>query len=349
MKRRKYRTQEPPYSISFELTQGCSIHCPFCAMPAIQDKPGRGYKFMDKATIVKVCRDMKELRWNSRIGFAMRGEPTMHPDYVGMVAAVRECLPKAHMLMLTNASGLLRKPGPVANVQALFAAGLNTLGLDDYANVKFVSKVTEALSERAPLKNAEEHPSGFVFYDYPEDLAGNPHMRRPRDVKVLVRVRDLSEQEKDRKRGNHSRVSNHAGLAFPPDSSMHGKRCHNPFRQFVVHSDGNVPLCCNTWTSNYYIGNVLESHVGDLWQSDAFGAAREMLIMGKREAIKTCSGCNHRSYRVGLLPDSRGKGKMHRPDEQTRMDIETALSHGDHTPLVRIPWKERPNIKENAL
>src|SRR6476620_3700058 len=100
-----------------------------------------GYVFMEKSTLTKVLEEVRDLGWNCRVGFAMRGEPTMHPDYVGMIAETTRILPRAHVTMLTNAGGLLRKAGPAANVKALFDAGLAVLGLDNYEGVGLVPKV----------------------------------------------------------------------------------------------------------------------------------------------------------------------------------------------------------------
>jgi radical SAM protein with 4Fe4S-binding SPASM domain len=245
--------------------------------------------------------------------------------------------------MLTNGGGLIRKPGAVANIQALFDAGLNVLGMDHYTGIAFVPKIIaafEATGPNARLVSGQKHQMGFTFYKYPEDLAGNPHQRRPRGTRTLVQIRDIMEQAADKKIGNHGKVFNYAGLSYPPDDSMAGKRCHHPFRQIVVHHDGNVPLCCNSWNSPYNCGNVNDMPLNHIWQSNAFGAAREKLYRGERDFVP-CKGCNHRSYRVGLLPDLMGQGKVHRPDEQTARDLRQALRGGERSPVVNPPewWK----------
>jgi radical SAM protein with 4Fe4S-binding SPASM domain len=343
-KRRAYRRQEPPFNVTLELSRGCNLRCSFCAVAAIQEKQGQGYKFMSEETLTSTVRQVAELGWNCRVGFAMRGEPTMHPEYIKMIRITREHLPRAHITMLTNAGGLVRKPGPVANVTGLFEAGLSVLGLDDYEGIKFVPKTLEALAEHGPLRSGQKHDLGFQFFKYPEDLAGNPHVRRPRGSRTLIQIRDIAAQDADKKIGTHGKLFNYAGLGAAPNDSMAGKRCHHPFRQFVVHWDGNVPLCCNSWDSPYNCGNVNEQSMGDIWQSDAMGAAREMLIRGKRE-FKPCKGCDHRSYRVGLLPDLLGKGKLRAPDAQTAADLLAALKDGPRDPVVRLPWQEAEKVK----
>lgn len=344
--RRKYRRQEPPFNVTLELTKGCNLSCSFCAVSAIQEKQGRGYEFMRPETLVRVMEQIRELGWNCRVGFAMRGEPTMHPDYVGMIRITREHLPRAHVTMLTNAGGLLRKPGPVANVTALFDAGLSVLGLDHYQGIGFVPKVLDAIGEHGRLRSGAPHPLGFTFYRYPEGgPEGNPHVRRPRGSRTLVQIRDISAESADKKRGTHGKIFNYAGLGGPPDDSMAGKRCHHPFRQFVVHWDGNVPLCCNSWDSPYNCGSVLEQSMDEIWQGNALGAAREKLYRGERD-FTPCAGCNHRSYRVGLLPDALGQKTVHRPDEQTARDARAALRGGRRDEIVRLPWRDRLEQKK---
>ena len=341
--RRKYRTQEPPFNVSFELTLGCNLRCPMCAVGVVHDKPGKDYKFMELKTITRTVEQIADMKWNCRIGFAMRGEPSLHPQRNEMIAEVRKYLPKTHITMLTNGGGLLGKPGPVENVRDLFRSGLNVLGMDHYTNVKFVPKILEAFCKEYDA--GEELISGdmyhfddtqFQFFRYPQDRRGNPHVRRPRHSRTLIQIRDIMEQDKDNKTGTHSKVFNYAGLSYPPDDSMMGKRCHHPFRQMVVQWDGNVPGCCNDWRSAYNVANVHERTLDQIWQSDEFGAMREKLYHGQRD-FTPCKGCNHRSYRVGLLPDLLGKGKLRKPDEQTMKDINKVIKRGDHTPMINPP------------
>lgn len=345
---REYRTQEPPFSVTFELTEGCNLSCPMCAVQAIQEKQGKGMKYMHMTTISSAMKQIADLEWNCRIGFAMRGEPSLHPECADMVSVVRAHRPKCHITMLTNGGGLLRRPGPVENIKKLFNAGVNVLGLDDYETVNIVPKIMEDLIEQYGKMKSGDHVfygkkperDEFQYFKYPEDLDGNPHMRRPRGTRMLVQIRDIMAQAADKKIGNHGKIFNYAGLAFPPDETMAGKRCHQPFRQLAIRYDGSVAICCNDWLGTYKCGNVLTDGVAAIWQGAAMGAAREMLIKGKRE-FAPCKGCNHRSYRVGLLPDLFGKGKLRRPDEQTASDIANAISGGPYTAQVRIPWHTR--------
>ena len=207
----------------------------------------------------------------------------------------------------------------------------------------FVPKIIETLQKRhlalSQMKRWRHvRQVSRQFFKYPEDRRGNPHVRRPRNSRTLVQIRDIMAQNEENKTGTHSKVFNYAGLSYPPDDSMMGKRCHHPFRQIVVHHDGNIPLCCNSWDSPYNIANVHDVSLDEIWQSNAFGAAREKLYHGQRD-FTPCKGCNHRSYRVGLLPDLLGKGTLRKPDEQTAADIKKALKGGERSPIIhKQPW-----------
>lgn len=335
MKTRKYRLQEPPFALAIEFTEGCNLYCNFCGLQGIREKSEKNYKFMTVETARSIAKQVAELGWKSRIGFAMRGEPTMNPHAADIVRVIREHLPRATMLMLSNGGGLLRKPGPAANVQALFDAGLNILGLDDYEGVGIVPKILSTINEQGAQV-------GYEFYKYPDDPRGNPHVRTRPSVRRLVQVRDLSVTQATDKKGNHNRLSNHAGAGGELNDRMEGKRCALPFRQMAIRFDGNVPLCCNDWRGEFRTGNVITDGIEACWQSAAMGAAREYLIRGERSALRPCAGCDHRSYRVGLLPDLLGKGKLHKPDEQTARDVAAALKDGPMTKPVLRPWEKKP-------
>jgi radical SAM protein with 4Fe4S-binding SPASM domain len=335
--RRKYRRQEPPFCVTPELTEGCNLYCNFCGLQGIRTKEVKNYKFMEPATLESAMSQMAQLGWTSRIEFAMRGEPSMHPDIVGMIGIAHKHRPMCHKLVISNGGGLLRKPGPVKLIIGLFEAGLNVLALDDYSDAKYVGKILEQLSAHGPLVDGQPHPLGFTFFRYPANVQGNPHIRRPRGTRMLVVIADIA---KGTDHGNHGKLYNYAGVSFPPNEKMAGKRCHQPFRQLAIRYDGNVAVCCNDWRGVYRCGNVVTDGIETIWQGPALGAAREMLIQGKRE-FAPCKGCDHRSYRVGLLPDVLGKGKLHRPDAQTAQDIAAALADGPYTQPVLRPWEKQ--------
>ena len=328
---REYRKQESPYAAQIEFVEGCNLRCGFCGLQGIRSKEdqGKNYKSMSKETLTSVMTGMVDAGWNPRIEFAMHGEPTMHEDYIGMIRLARELAPRLQLMMTSNGGGLLQKPGPVENISRSFEAGLNILALDDYQGIGYVSKIRKALETG--------YDFSYPVYDYPADPRGNPHHRHPVSYRMLSLVQDISITEK----GTHGKFkfNNHTGCGAPPLKEPLQSRCANPFREIAFRWDGSIALCCNDWRGYYKCGNINDTLLEDIWNGPAFGAAREVLILGNRRDIDVCSRCDYHTYRNGLLPDKYGKERLDLPDDQTFADIEKACAGDPYTKPVLNPWE----------
>lgn len=319
--------QAPPFCVQVEFTEGCNLRCTFCGLNSIREPKMHNFKFMTVETAKRTATEMARLRWTSRVEFAMHGEPSMNPQMAELVAAFRTSLPRNQLMMTSNGSGFLKDT--FERVQSLFAAGLNVLALDDYENVNIVPKVVERLKEYA--KGVPP------VYFYPEDgLQHSPHRRHHHRTQMIVIIKDISKADK----GSHAVINNHAGFGAPPNDSKMGVRCAKPFRELGIRWDGRIAGCCVDWTGSYKIGDVNKTGLDTLWNSDAFTAMRKKLYRGERD-FGPCKGCDHPSYRVGLLPDQLGKKTLPKPTAEDEAIIKKALSRGTFTPLIPRPWMKK--------
>jgi hypothetical protein len=336
----KYPHQEPPNAVQIELVEGCNLRCAVCGLNGIRGK-ANDYKAMKPATLKSAIDQMVILGWNPRIEFAMHGEPSMHPDFNGMIRVAREAGPRFQIMMTSNGGGFLGKPGPAQNVRQFFEAGGNVLAFDDYENANLVPKIRKALEPVTNENGLIEFEGGpFVdVYDYPQNPKGNPHSRGHVSDSRLVFIQDLITASK----GTHSHVNNHAGAGGPPNENGQGKRCAKPFRELSIRWDGSVAVCCNDWRGVYQCGNVVTDGLDKVWNGRAMGAARVKLYHRERD-FGPCKGCDAISHRVGLLPDKLGKEELPRPDAGVKKDIAAALAKGPLTKPVLRPW-EKTNAK----
>lgn len=329
------RKQEAPFAVQIEASQGCNLGCDFCGIHAIgYQKKKRGTDLMSVETAESIAKQMRALKWNPRIEFAMHGEPTMHPAIDVLISVFRKHLPKAFIMVTSNGGGLLG--GDVAaKVGKLFQAGLNTLTLDNYESVNIVPKIIEKIGQDPRdmgVLEADVGIGGWVpIRNYPQDKTLSPHSRH-RGAVILV-VQDISVADD----GNHSHLNNHAGSAAPLDYSKNDQRCAKPFREMSIRWDGNVAVCCNDWPGYYRCGNVVKDGLDKVWNGVAFNAAREALYHGRRDLVGPCNGCNATSYRVGLLPDKLGRDTMPEPSASTKRAIKAAQAAGPYTTPVRGP------------
>lgn len=314
--------QEPPFAVQIELSEGCNLRCAFCGVNGIRTAE-RTYKFMTLKTADAIARQMAEAGWNSRIEFAMHGEPTMNPQAANIVAIFREYLPKASMLMLSNGGGLV--DNPVKKISDLFYAGLNTLGLDEYQNVKLVPKILDKV-----------HAAGVAwdFYVYPDQPSGNPHARQSPSTRRLVHIRPIDLND----HGTHAALNNHAGSGAPKSNAAQGKPCAKPFRELSFRWDGSTAVCCNDWRGELATGSIHKEGLEGIWHGPVIDAARRRLIHGYRD-FGPCAGCDALSYRTGLLPDKYGRETLPRPTRQTDAILERAAKSKPLTKPIKREWE----------
>lgn len=309
------RKQEPPFTVQIELTEGCNRGCSFCGLHGMRKDGKSPFYYMTKETAERIADEMARLKWNSRLLFAMHGEPTLNKDCEELIHIFRDRLPKAHISMFTNGAGII---GKVTSIKGLKRAGVNNLMVELYED----GDDGHTLFNRVQKKGMP-----YTLLTDKEPFFPNSSWR-------LAFCPPIVEEELK----THS-LCNHCGAAFPKNDSCKGKRCTRPFRELSFRYDGSVALCCNDFRGEYPIGNINEMDLDDLWQSKRFNAARVMLYAGKRE-FTPCLGCDAKSFRVGLLPDKLGKETLPEPTEQIEKFAKRVSEKS--TPLCGKDWRDRP-------
>ena len=322
--------QEAPFAVQLEATEGCPLRCSFCGLNGIRGKDN-DYKFMTVDTINAIARSIAEAGWNVRLEFAMHGEPTMHPDLPMLVTALRQHLPKAPILVTTNGAGLQNTTAD--KILHLFDAGVTTLAVDEYQGVSWAKRIREAMLVPPGADYKKAFFNGIDFHEYPASPGGNPHQRTNRRRLVIIAPIDLASE------GTHSLLNNHAGAGAAPNNSAEGKRCAKPFRELSFRWDGSVAVCCNDWRGQLPIGNIHTHTLEQIWQSPRLQAVRRLLYHGRR-TVPPCLGCDALSYRVGLLPDKKGKVAMPEPTDDDLRVLAEALAEGPLTAPVLREWEK---------
>jgi radical SAM protein with 4Fe4S-binding SPASM domain len=83
--------------------------------------------------------------------------------------------------------------------------------------------------------------------------------------------------------------------------------CPFPFYRPVIHSDGEVSVCCVDWNKKTSVGNVFRESFGDIWRGPRLKAFQRMHIERRRHEHESCRDCNFfRSYpdNIDELTDS---------------------------------------------
>jgi hypothetical protein len=312
--------QAPPFCVQIEPTEGCPLMCSFCGIHGIRKKAG-DYKFMTVEVARDIAISIKSLKWNSRIEFAMHGEPTMNPKLIDIIAVFRQHLPKNYLLLETNGRGIIEGNDPVGYVTQLKNAGLNCLAIDDYHGVSWASDVVNTLRSE-----------GCTVLDYPANKAGNPHQRKKGFTIVRVAPITLSGE------GTHATLNNHCGCGGPLDFSKNDKRCAKPFREMSIRWNGKVSICCNDWRGIVKAGDIKDG-LEQVWNGEVFQSTRRILLEGRRDLIGICNGCNATSYRPGLLPDLLGQVELSGASQSDVSVLAKASAGPIMAPRNQRPWE----------
>jgi hypothetical protein len=289
---------------------------------------------MEVATAERIAKAVAKTGWNSKFEFTLRGEPLMNPNAKTIIATFRKHLPRAQLMVTSNAVPLLKPPGVEQNIRDLFDAGLNILALDDYAaSRKATDKVRELASQDVPWQTSDFKTG---------DTKVSPYHRGSRHRKVVIIIEDFESASRDRRHVGVKFVNNHTGCGSPPTPEPIAYRCARPFREMIFRSDGRTALCCNEWRDYFRITPIADSKglpdAEALWNAPELMAARKRL-MDRDRNFMPCRGCDVRTTRDGLLPDRMGKKVMAPITDEERKALRKASMKGpQETPVLR-PWE----------
>lgn len=308
--------QDPPFSIQIELTKGCNLQCSFCGINGFQERPNTGLQYMN-LTIAKILAEqIADAGWNSRLEFAMHGEPTLNTNTLEIIRIFRNRLPKSQIMMTSNGGGIVYSKNIQTWIMSYFKNGGDILAIDEYQGVNLVSKI------KAGIDTFELELEGIKVCNYPEDKQGNPHRRIKGKLLTFISPIDITDK------GVHATLNNHCGSGSELDYSMNEKLCAKPFREISVNFDGSINLCCNDFIGEFLAGEIIFEDIEEIWNNKYFTSARKLLMDRDRSKLRPCRGCNAKSYRVGLLPDKLGKVKLDTPVLQDLINVKEATIAG---------------------
>jgi radical SAM protein with 4Fe4S-binding SPASM domain len=237
--------------VLLETRTDCNRRCAFCPQ-AFQQRP---FQEMPWEVFERIIHNVVELEFSGRLGFAMTNEPLLDSRLVEMVAYARKASPRFFLDVTTNGN-----PLTLELADALFAAGLDNLNINDYRS--------DRETERYKLSQNIEAVS--------QAYATNPKLEynyRRTDEILSTRGGHVDKQTENRR--------------------LHAF-CNYPFRKLAIAPSGDVVLCCMDYLYEVRFGNVTETSLEEIWHSQALNEYRVMLLNRKREGI--CAKCDEYQY-----------------------------------------------------
>lgn len=251
-------------TVEFNPSELCNRKCSFCPRSNPSVYPNRKL-FMAPETAAKAAADLGEAGYTGDFHFTGFGEPLLHPQLAELVQGVRKHLPKSRIEVVTNGDFLTAN-----RLLELSAAGVDHWQVDCYDG-------PHQLEERRGLFES----NGFSDESF--------RLREHYDVP------DAAPQELVQLYG----FNNRAGAAAPELSQSRRRPCHLPFYKMFIDHDGAVRLCCNDWRRREApLGNLLSTHLAEIWTSPQAESIRASLAAGDRSG-PACRGCDVDGCRTG--------------------------------------------------
>ncbi len=279
----------PPKAFVLELTNHCNLRCVMCNFhsPSVTKRREKGFMSPDLAS--RLLDEISALSSGSRPWVALHGagESLLHKEFVTILRSASNHA-NLNAGFLTNAVLLDRR-----RAEEIIDTGISWIGfsIDGIDSRKFNAYRQGADYDRV-MRNALE----FVALARRQrpDLLITVNMTLQDDM-----VSDVPEfvsfwiHHADRVcvspvRPVGSRMNKLARLRIPVERIP----CYMLYEMMVISWNGNIPLCCEDWFSEWPLGDVRIDSLKSIWEGDGYRQARELHERGKFQKIPLCTSCN---------------------------------------------------------
>jgi len=268
-----------PLNVDIESSSRCNIKCEHCFRQYMDMHES---DFMTMPLFKKIVDECA--RYNLfTLKFSMRGEPTLNPEIVEMVAYAKQNGIK-EVWVNTNGGLLTEKMA-----EGFIKAGLDCL------TVSFdgVGKIYERI--RTPLKYEETLAKIKMFVDVRKKLKA---------AKPIFKVQSIWSAIKDNPEEYLNVVGNivdkvsynidfdYENIHFVPDPNY---ICYRLWQRIAITSTGDVLKCPSDFKKQEVLGNVQERSIKEIWDAKQ-GEERKRHLEGRRLESVVCRECHHGSF-----------------------------------------------------
>jgi len=282
----KYGIPKFALYIDVEPTNNCNFSCLFCA----RQQMNRPIGYMSLELLEKICKQASEygaygirlLRW---------GEPLLHPDIIEFINIIR----KYNLLSHITTNGSLLNTEMAKNIieSKLDSIIISLQGTTDleynklrntnkyrlvHDNIIRLSKLREELNSEKPYiqvtttvtdESAEdiEHWKSYWMNYIDEASWGYTWFKR---IQNKRKIRNYLERQ---------------------HKLPHYFKCIEVMNKLSIDWDGTVSPCCLDYDQQLTIGNINNSTLLELWNSEELKAIRTLLGNKRQDLLTLCSTC----------------------------------------------------------
>lgn len=265
-----------PLNVDIESSSRCNIKCEHCFRQYMDMHES---DFMPMPLYKKIVDECA--RYNLfTLKFSMRGEPTLNPKIVEMVAYAKQ---KGIKEVWINTNGSLLTENMA---EGLISAGLDCLTVSFDGLGKMYERI------RTPLKYEDTLSKIKMFADVRKKLNA---------VKPIFKVQSIWSAIKDNPeeylqvvgsivdKVSYNINFDYENIHFVPDPNY---VCYRLWQRIAITSTGDVLKCPSDFKKEEVLGNVQDLSIKEIWDSKQ-EEERKRHLGGKRLESLVCKECHH--------------------------------------------------------
>ena len=285
-----------PLYLDVELTNFCNFRCCFCPTGTKSMKRMKGYMPDDVADAL--AENVRKYKI-AGVRFIRWGEPTMHPKYLEIMRKVKN----AGALIHINTNGSLMTEEQMNELMDMhldsikfsfqgadegtynemreggdYLKLLNTIrkfheirGDRDYPYIQISTTLTSESDEQ--VENFKADVGNYC------DYYNIGHTKLNHLNVEAMNVSD-SEKNKIRELQKHETVS-----------KKYREICNEAFDKLSINWNGDATLCCSDYDNFMIVGNILDSDIKQIFNSNVAKIYRDVILKKQYGKIKCCSDC----------------------------------------------------------
>ncbi|MGB8274938.1 MAG: radical SAM protein [Alphaproteobacteria bacterium] len=310
---------EYPTQLDFELNPSCNMKCPMCTWSAVETFGEGRQSWMPFDAYKRILDEVGDRVLSVNLNHV--NEPLIRKDIPDFV---KYAVSKGVMEVMFNTNGMLLTEDMS---RRLIAAGLTKLSVSIDAvtqatydkvrvggvfrqildNIETFLRVRDEMDTALPLLkvtflrlkiNEDELPGFMETWRQKADLISIQNPVNPFDGSLgAERERELGlsrPADTDGKPGGA-----HVEIEYQKEP----RRCPQPFQRMIVRADGTVHPCCNFRGVELVMGNVFESGVHAVWNSEGMRTLRELQKSGRYYENDVCRRCLENASEEAPDPD----------------------------------------------
>jgi radical SAM protein with 4Fe4S-binding SPASM domain len=279
-----------PKTVQFETHSACNARCIFC--PYAETYQGQPKGFMDDALFRKIVAELKN-RKVRRISPYLNNEPFLDTKLVEKLSYIKEQIPHSKIVITTNGSRLDDNTiDSLIASKSLRALYISFQGIEKEA---YEETMRGNLVFEETLKNVETLIAKW-------NKAGGENLFKIYITMVATnKIDPYKAAEFWKAKGVRSKWTplenrggniEEAGKLTPKESKL-GRyvNCTRLYKQAYILFNGDMILCCTDYERKVVLGNVAETSIEEVWNSDKAKNIRRLFWEGKLDNIPLCGNC----------------------------------------------------------